>query len=443
MDQVKCNKHVFALILLACACFAWAQSAPLLFQCDGRAVLDLQSRFRAGDPSVVPAVKQLLASADKARADGPYSVVNKKHPLPGVDPHDYVSLAAYYWPNPDTPDHLPYVARDGQRNPEFADYDAIPLYELTDQVTVLSLAGYLTGDRKYSDRAAALVRAWFIDPATRMNPNFQHAQLTKGVDTGHGAGIIEARRFVPIIDSVTLITDASDWSPHDQAQFQKWIADFDSWLRTSKNGHDEESSPNNHGSWCDVQLVVYAMYAGDLPEARRLLEQIKTTRIARQIEPDGRQPLELARTRSFWYCMFNLMPLTELADLGQRVNVDLWNYQTPDGRSIRKAIDWLLPYASGDKPWTYTQINGFSAKELLIPLRRAELAYHDPSYESTITALKGQHVLTDEDTERPLWPRSSTRCCFRPSNDISPAFVNGSNRAYDKARHPRFIYADS
>jgi len=138
------------------------------------------------------------------------------------------------------------------------------------------------------------------------------------------------------------------------------------------------------------------------------LEKDRDKRLAEQIEPDGRQPLELARTKAFWYSEFNLSAWARLAELGRRpeMDFDLWDYQTPDGRSIRKAIEFLIPYATGEKPWTYSQIGGLSAKEMLVPLRQAENAWNTDEYEPAIAKLIGQNVITDDDTEHPLRPRA-------------------------------------
>ena len=85
--------------------------------------------------------------------------------------------------------------------------------------------------------------------------------------------------------------------------------------------------------------------------ARTILENVKTRRIATQIEPDGSQPLEIARTRSLSYSSMNLRGFIHLANMAQTIDVDLWNFETSDGRSIRKALDFLLPYVQGKKTW--------------------------------------------------------------------------------------------
>jgi hypothetical protein len=159
-------------------------------------------------------------------------------------------------------------------------------------------------------------------------------------------------------------------------------------MRESKNGKAEAAATNNHGSWYDAQLATYLMFLGDDAAARELIESVKENRIAKQIEPTGEMPRELARTKSFHYSAFNLGALTMLADLGRRVDVDLWNYRTADGRSIRAAIDWLLPFIDGTKEWKHEQIIPVEPEILFVPLRRAQAAFGDQRYAAAIAKLK-------------------------------------------------------
>ncbi len=127
----------------------------------------------------------------------------------------------------------------------------------------LGLAYYFTGDEKYADRAAVLLRAWFLDSASKMNPNFDHAQMVKGVDKGRGTGIIESLRLIKAVDAAGLIAGSKAWTNADQRALQDWFKQFNNWLLTSKNGRSEGAAKNNHGTWYDVQVVTYALFNGD------------------------------------------------------------------------------------------------------------------------------------------------------------------------------------
>lgn len=54
----------------------------------------------------------------------------------------------------------------------------------------------------------------------------------------------------------------------------------------------------------------------------------------RKGQPDGSQPHELARTRSFTYATMNATLFCELALLGEKIGVDLWCYETSDALAI-------------------------------------------------------------------------------------------------------------
>jgi hypothetical protein len=159
-------------------------------------------------------------------------------------------------------------------------------------------------------------------------------------------------------------------------------------MKESKRGQDESAAKNNHGTWFDVQFVTYLLFIGDESGAKHVLEEAKTRRIAAQIQPDGTLPLELARTNSLGYSVFDLTAFTILADLGRQGGVDLWNYQTTDGRSIRAAADYLLPYLTGEKTWDRSQISKFNGSNAIDPFRRVSGSFHDAKYTQLIDKLQ-------------------------------------------------------
>jgi hypothetical protein len=340
-----------------------------------------------GDERLGQALGRLRAEADRALQTPLLTVVEKPQVPPSGDKHDYLSMAPYWWPDPGQPDGKPYISKDGRTNPERSRYDAPKLSRLSSAVPTLALAYALTGHEPYADHAARLLRAWFLDPKTRMNPNLNFGQFVPGRNDGRGAGIIETRGLIGIVDAVGLLEGLASWAARDTDGMRAWFRDYLTWMRTSPIGRAEAEARNNHGSWYDAQVVAYALFVGDDRLAREVLEAAKGGRIARQVEPDGRQPLELTRTKSLGYCMFNLEALTTLAAFGDRAGVDLWRYRTGDGRSVRTALDWLVPYAIGAKPWPYEQITTPRASGLLLPLRRAAVAYNEPAYERVIEQL--------------------------------------------------------
>ena len=76
------------------------------------------------------------------------------------------------------------------------------------------------------------------------------------------------------------------------------------------------------------------------------------------------------------------------ATLADNVGVDIWNYKTKDGKGIKVALDWLLPYAMGDKAWTYPQIHEYKKGDFLSLLIRANNQYKDDKYRAAIDKLQ-------------------------------------------------------
>jgi len=181
-------------------------AVPVIFTYDDATLAANKKRIRAKDPELMPAYRELVANARKAMAFGPVSVMEKKNSPPSGDKHDYMSLAPYHWPDPTKPDGLPYIRRDGQTNPEVKEYkDKEYLPQLGEKVFTLSLAYYYSGEKKFAKHAARLIRVWFLDPATKMNPNLNFGQAMKGTNTGRGAGMIDGRHMIKVIDAAGLL----------------------------------------------------------------------------------------------------------------------------------------------------------------------------------------------------------------------------------------------
>jgi hypothetical protein len=321
------------------------------------------------------------SAASRVMTAGPFSVMQKTRVPPSGDKHDYMSQAPYWWPDPTKPDGRPYIRKDGRRNPEVNGIsDAGNMSRVASYSQSLALAWYFTGDEQYAARAALLLRTWFLDPATRMNPNLNFGQAIPGVNDGRGVGIIESRGLSSAVDAAGLLAGSTNWTEADQKAIEQWFADFLKWLETSKNGRNESREENNHGTFYDFQVADFALFTHQDALARKVLSESCAKRIAAQIEPDGRQPKETERTRGISYSTMNLNGLTLLATLGDRAAVDFWNYQTKDGRGIRKALDWLMPYSAGEKKWPYEQIEPYNSGDLIPALLRAAAHYPDANY---------------------------------------------------------------
>jgi len=342
---------------------------PATVVLDGRQLVANQVRLRLGDKTLHASLADLLAQAQPELAAGPWSVTNKTQLPPSNDKHDYLSYAPYWWPTQpitaSNPFGCPMIQKDGQRDPLV---DSVPDHQSEiaafADIYNLTLAWYYTGDKRYADRAELDIRTWFTNPATAQNPTLAFAQGIPCMFTGRGIGIIEfSYALTEVVDSTAILDNgAPGWTRADHAAVQKWDAAFLTWLRTSSNGAQEDAQTNNHGSFYDMMSAALALYTGQRALAKSIVVGAETNRIAKQVLATGQQPLETARTLSYHYSNFNLIALTRLAQIGQHVGVDVWHYVAPDGGSIFKAVDFMIPAATqGNLPsvWPYQDLTFF------------------------------------------------------------------------------------
>ena len=383
---------LFSLAIALCWAAQAQEPPPRYFGVSPGGLAQARARLAAGDKSLQPALKALTHEADEALQLTPPSVIQKSKTPPSGDMHDYMSIAPYFWPDPARSNGLPYVRHDGKVNPESrnsaSDVGRVRL--MANTVETLALAYYFTSKDAYAQQAAKFLRAWFLDPATRMNLNLKYAQGVPGLNDGRGTGIIEGRGIAEAADAAGLLAGSKAWRHAEDQALRAWLSTYLNWLLTSTNGQHEAAARNNHGTFYDVQATRLALILDKKDLAKQIAEAAKQKRIAVQIKPDGQQPLELERTASLSYSRLNLEALFLLATMAEHVGVDLWHYETRDGRSLRKALDFLLPYAdTPPRPWPFEQIKHYNQTEFAPILRQAALEYGEPKYEAILAKMPG------------------------------------------------------
>jgi len=377
-------RQCLVVVLLATGVNAFAQNKKnggFLLQNEQQLSI-LKKQYQAGDTAIGNGINLLLMDADKELAAGPYSVtLHKTRVAPSGNPHDYLSQAPYWWADPSKPDGKPYIRKDGQRNPEiYLLHDDSQLNDLCRAVKRLGFAYYFTGKEQYAQKAAGLLRTWFIDTATKMAPNFNYAQYVPGVNDGRGTGIIESRALTVIPDALAMMQESKSITGTLKFGIRQWFAEYLEWLQTSKNGIEEKQALNNHGTFYDVQVVDFALFAGDQKLAKDVIQKQTIPRMTVQFKADGRQPLELERTRSWSYTNMNLSGWCMLAVLAGHLDIDLWHTEK-NGLGLEKCIGFVMPYLLKQKDWPYKQIEPVSYNETLVICRFAEGKYPEIDFQ--------------------------------------------------------------
>jgi len=365
------------MIICLAICIQTNAQSPKVFIIDATRLVTLKT---VQQNLSVKMISDLQKQADSLLSMKPVSVMDKTFTPVSGNKHDYMSQAPYFWYDSTKPNGLPYMRKDGQRNPEiYKITDRTYLGRLENASRILSLAWYLTGEEKYAAKSATLLRTWFLDEATKMNPHLEYGQAVPGVNTGRGIGIIETVALINIADAAGLLIGSKSWTQSDHQSLQQWYSQYLNWLLTSKNGNDEHKAKNNHGTWYYAQAIDFALFTSDHNKAKQLAEESKK-RLDSQLTKEGKQPLELERTNALGYSTMNLRGWFTVATLAEKTGVDLWNYTTSQNVTIRTAFDWLLPYALGEKKWEYQQISKYNRTEIYPLILQAANTFKDQKY---------------------------------------------------------------
>lgn len=330
------------------------------------------------DVTLEKAYHELMDEADQCLELQPEKVTDGDLP-PSGDKHDFYAIGKYAWPNPKTSDGMPYIRKDCSINPEAGGFkfDLARYNNTVGRIKLLSLAYFYSQDEKYARKASQLLRVWFIDKETRMNPHFECASALPGVYKGMAIGIIFGVTLVEMTDCVKLLSLSQSWTENDDMALKQWFSDYVHWLRTSKFGIKEKKARNNHGTWYSAQIAAYSLYTGETEYVREMVEFGKQ-QIQEQIAPDGSLPHEMKRDWAFSYSVYGMRAFTVLAACGDRIGENLWMYKTPDGRSLEAAYLFLAPYLSGQQKWEWGVVreNEQTERVALPMMRWAAKKYH-------------------------------------------------------------------
>jgi hypothetical protein len=362
------------------------------------------------EPFYATACQKLKADADSLLDVEPFSVMMKEKTAASSDKHDYMSQARYFWPDPTKPDGLPYINKDGKSNPELEKLDRNRLGETADRVTTLALAWYFSGEEKYARKATELIRVWFLDKDTRMNPHLEYAQIIPGMnhDKGRCYGVLDGYSFVEMLDAVALLEQSRSFTPKDARELKAWFGKLLHWILTSPQGQEESRQANNHSTAYDAQVIAFALYTGNVKVAAEVISALPAKRLFTQIEPDGSQPHELRRTLAFGYSEYNLSHLIDIFRMAQKINIKIDDATSADGRNFYKAMDFLTPYVGKDvKSWPYQQISGWEGKqqEFCKTLYRAWLL--NPERKDYLRLCKANRVVDFSDRFNLLYVRAT------------------------------------
>jgi hypothetical protein len=327
---------------------------------------------------------RILRAADEYLKQAPMTVTAASSPRSHGGNHDYFSEGDYWWPDPKNPGGA-YIRRDGYSNPANFNAHREALIRLSLHVPALTAAWMITRDRRYADHAALHLHAWFIDPETRMNPSLDYAQAIFGITPGRGTGVIDTLHLIEVTRAARDLERSEAMTPSNMSAVRAWFEQYLDWMRSSKNGKEEEAAENNHGTCWVAQAAAFAAFTDNREAMALCRERFRNNLLPKQLASNGSFPLELARTKPYSYSLFNLDVMAivcEIASFGADAKDNLWQFTLPNGTSYRQAVEFMSPFIQDKGKWPYKpDVEYFDDLPNRQPsLLLAGLAYREPRY---------------------------------------------------------------
>ncbi|MEI7422705.1 MAG: alginate lyase family protein [Prolixibacteraceae bacterium] len=322
--------------------------------------------------------KETILQADKMMTEKPVTVTASHCKRSAGGAHDFYSEGDYWWPDPSNAT-APYIQKDGQSNPDnFSDH-RLAMIRFCDITATETSAWLLTGKQKYADKALEHLKAWLVDSLTRMNPNMLYAQAIWGRFTGRGIGLIDAYHLVEVAQSAKILIDKKAIPATEAAKIKLWFSTFLNWMTTHSYGIDEMNAKNNHGTCWVATASSMAVLVGDEKVKKMCIDRFKNIMLPSQMSEDGSFPLEIKRTKPFGYSLFNIDAFCNVARILSTPTDNLFEYTTPDGKSLKKGMAYIFPFIADKTKWPF-------AKDIYIweewPVRQSCLLFAGIAYQN-------------------------------------------------------------
>ena len=406
--MLKKEKFLY-LIIFSCLFSIKALSNPFI-RLDSISLANTKQMINNGTASeeTLDAYKKLIKNADKLLNIKNPTVLDKTINPPTGNKHDYLSISRYWWPNPETENGLPWVRHDGKTNPD-TQTDAVDRQRLGlfgKSVWNLSLAYYFTNNEIYAEKAISMIETWFLNEETFMNPNLNYAQSVPGNPNKRATGILDGRSLVMFVpDAINLLSISKNWQQKHTIGTTQWFTDYLNWLTKSDVGIKGSLQENNHGSWYKFQVAGLALYLDNKPLAKTTIELAEKS-LDKMLNNEGGQIHELARTRTFFYSCFNLQALSNIAVLADKLEMNMWQYETDTKKSLFLALNYLTPVVKGEK-WKHDtlksiDVTGLIPIILLIPNKYNTLEYKNVLAE-ILNSVKENNQSSKNDFSQEFW----------------------------------------
>lgn len=367
INRDLCSLFLFIMVFgTSCKDEAEARSFPRPAIYNMERLDELKCEYQGNNTAKL---NSFIKEAEAVIVATPVSVMDKQKAF-SRDKHTYCSISRYAWPSENDPSK--FVIKDGITNPEFSDFDLPKLELLRDRMKTLSVAYYVTQDRRYLDAFTNHLKVWFLDKETYMKPNMALAQVQPGANDGKGMsyGLVELERFTPIIESICLVQTVTGLDKQTKKGIKNWFKEMLRWTMNSEQWALESGGTNNVVAGLYVTLVEMARFIGDKKTIRRLGNEYKEKILDVQIDEEGKQPAELKRTIGYGYSVGNLNNIVDFCLIMENAGV---HFYEENQNVIDKAFGYLFQFEGNRAAFPYQQKAGWEHYERMLKRNASRL----------------------------------------------------------------------
>jgi Alginate lyase len=200
----------------------------------------------------------------------------------------------------------------------------------------LAIAYVATGDKTYADAAARYLMAWATTTKSTRNT------CKEGGDCQ--TSLIISRNAPGFSFAADLIAPSGAMTAADEATFRTWLRDV---ILPTASERD-----NNWGDAGTFARIALTAYLGDAAGFDAAVARWRA--MMDLVDADGHIPEEVRRgSNGIMYTQEALQYKVGAASIAARRGIDLWGYEGKSGATLKKSIDYLVPFLHERDSWPW------------------------------------------------------------------------------------------
>lgn len=291
----------------------------------------------------------ILAAATEALKLAPQTITALPVPKKLASPHLYFSEDTEWFAT----ESGHFEHRPGYSNPAAFSQHRDALVRMNGVVAACVAAWRLTSEAKYAQHALSHLRAWFLTPDTRMEPNLDHAACIPPSTDGSYRGIEDTVMLAETVRCAAFLSAYNGPATEDEATaLRQWFTDFTTWMNESKPGFIAREMKDRTAICWTLQAAEMARFTRNGALQLDCLHRFRE-KLLRQMNFDGQFPIELHRPDAYAASIFTLDCLSMTCEAVSSPLDRLWDYNLQDGRGMRSAAAWLFPVLLNRGAWKF------------------------------------------------------------------------------------------